>query len=83
MSVFVLVPGCPLPLVSTSTGSRGGPFVPQSESVGESGRRASRRRRRWRLRNRCECGGCPARGGAVLRETEGKFRGTGGEQCVG
>lgn len=61
VSVFVLVPGCPLPLVSMSTGSRGGPFLPQSESGGESGRRASRRRRR--LRNRCECGGGAAQRG--------------------
>lgn len=29
--------GCPLPLVSTDTGSRGGLFLPQSESEGESG----------------------------------------------
>lgn len=39
MSVFVLLRGCPLPLVSMSPGSRGGPFLPQSESGGESGRR--------------------------------------------
>lgn len=41
VSVFVTAArGRPLPLVSTDTGSRGGLFLPQSESGGESGPRA-------------------------------------------
>lgn len=52
MSVFVPVRGCPLHLVSTDTGSRGGLFLSRSESGGESGPRASSRRQG----NRCERG---------------------------
>lgn len=51
-SVFVPARGCPLPSVGTDTGSRGGLFLPQSESGGESGPRAACRR----LGNRCERG---------------------------
>lgn len=80
VSVFVFVRGGPLPLVSMNTGSRGGLFLPPGESGGESGPRAGGRR----PRNRCECGGGAARGeGRPLGRREGKFRGTGGELCVG
>lgn len=52
MSFFVPVRGCPLHLVSTDIGSRGGLFLPQSESGGESGPRAGCQRQG----NRCERG---------------------------
>lgn len=48
-SVFVPARGCPLSSVSRDTGSRGGLFLPQSESGGESGPRAA-------CGNRCERG---------------------------
>lgn len=60
-SLWVSVPAshCPVPWVSTDSGSRGGLFLPQSESGGESGPRAGCRP----LGNRCERGIGAARRG--------------------
>lgn len=59
VSVFVPAGDCPLPWVSTDAKSRGGLFLPQSESGGESGPQAGC----WRLGNRCDRGVGAARRG--------------------
>lgn len=60
VGVFVPIRGCPLPLVNLDTGSRGGLFLPQSESGGESGRPAAAGEQVRAPRR-----GCRARGGAA------------------